>query len=267
MSGAMELRTLLNVVILLLSLCVSGATQALKTKPISEDELGRWLNKQFDCPPDPLPYFWSLNYYDFKGDGNEEAIVVASTCATGTAGPDVHSVIDRDASGNLIELKLPEPDKSAYDSMFGNRNSDLSVHDGLLVETFQDDPERDEPPLVITYKWNGHDFAIVSIKKTGVFKTSYDCAKAGTETENAICHEKELADLDLQLASLYRSALVKLTAAGRATLRAEQRDWMAKRDKECPIYKGWVGCLLDSYQKRIDELKKRSAVAPADPHP
>jgi len=267
MSSATRRTILLNFVILLLSLSASAAFQAQKTKPIGEDELGRWINKQSDCPPGSVPYFSRLDYYDFKGDGDEEAIVVASTCATGTAGTDVHSVIGRDASGNLTELKIPEADKSAYDSMFGNRNSDLSVKDGLLVETFQDDETRDEPPLVITYKWNGHQFAIVSIKKTGVFKTSYDCTKASTETENAICHVKELADLDLQLALLYRLAQAKLTLADRATLRNEQRDWIAKRDKECPIYKGWVDCLSVRYEKRIDELKKRSATAPADVHP
>jgi uncharacterized protein YecT (DUF1311 family) len=257
----------LNVVILFVSLFATAAVEAQTTKRLGEEELGHWINKQFDCPPDPLPYFSSLDYYDFKGDGNEEAIVVASTCETGTAGPDVHSVIGRDASGNLIELKIPEADNSVYDSMFGNSNSELSVENGLLVETFNDDVGRDKPPLVLTYKWNGHEFAIVSIKKSGVFRTSYDCAKAGSETENAICHVKELADLDLELGSLYRSALATLTAAERSTLRAEQREWIAKRDRECPIYKGWVGCLSACYEKRIDELKKRYAAAPAHPHP
>ena len=191
--------------------------------------------------------------------------MVASTCETGTGGPDVHSVVDRDASGELVELKIPEAESKAYDSMFGNRNSDFSLEDGLLVDTFEDDAGRDTPPLVIKYKWTGKEFAIVSIKKTGIFKTSYDCAKVDSEVENAICHVKELADLDVQLGAIYKSVLANLPAVERVSLRAEQRNWIAQRDKECPIYKGWVECLSDSYQKRIDELKKRAAAVPKTP--
>lgn len=168
----------------------------------------------------------------------------------------MHSVIGRDESGELVELKMQEPDNSAYDGLFGNRNSDLSVKDGLLVSTFSDD--RDRSPLVITYKWNGKEFAIVSIKKTGVFKTSYDCTKADSEVEKAICHVEELAKLDVQLGAAYKSLLTKLSAAERTSLRSEQREWLEKRDKECTIYKGWVECLSDYYEKRIDDLKKRS---------
>lgn len=242
------------------------AAQAPKTKPIGKEELGLWINERLDCPPDPPPYFYRLDHYDFKGDGYQEAIVVAATCETGTAGPDVHSVIARDDSGELVELKIPEPDAKVYDNLFGNRNSDLSGENGLLVSTVEDDVGRATAPLVIKYKWNGKEFQIVSIQKTGVFKTSYDCVKAESEVEKAICHVKELADLDVQLSSLYKALSANLTAADRASLKTEQRAWIAKRDRECPIYKGWVECLTDSYQKRIEELKKRtappSAVAP-----
>jgi len=234
---------------------------AQKAKPITEDELGPWINQQRDCQPEDKPSFWPLKYYDFKGDGNEEAIVVAASCATGTAGPDVHAVIGRNAAGELVELKIPEVDNSAYDSLFGNRNSDLSVKDGLLVETFRDDVQRD-PPLIIRYKWNGKEFAVVSIEKTGVFKTSYDCAKAASEVEQAICHTEELAGLDETLGRTYKSLLTQLPAAEQASLRVEQRAWLAARDKECLIYKSWVGCLREVYEKRIEELKKRQEPQP-----
>ena len=238
--------------------------QAQKWKPIGEDELAQWINKQNDCPADSPPYFWRLDYYDFRGDGHEEAIVVASSCMTGTAGPDVHSVVDRDASGALVELKIPEADSKTYDCLFGNSNSDLAEHNGLLVSTFHDDAGE---PLVIKYKWNGKEFAIVSIDKTGVFKTSYDCLKADSDVEKAICHVEELAKLDVQLGASYKSLLAKLSDAERSSLRAEQRQWLAQRDKECVLYKGWVGCLSDHYQKRIDELKKREASLPTADHP
>ena len=128
--------------------------------------------------------------------------MVASTCEDRHGGPDVPSVIARDISGELVELKIPEADKKAYDSLFGNRNSDLSVENGLLVSTFEDDDGRATPLLVIKYKWNEKEFQIVSIEKTGVFRTSYECVKAESDVEKAICHVKELADLDAQLGSL-----------------------------------------------------------------
>jgi uncharacterized protein YecT (DUF1311 family) len=242
---------------LLLCLPFLALAEVQKAQPISQEELSSWINNQRDCSAGSEVYFSRLDYYDFKGDGNQEAIVVASSCATGTAGPDVHSVFGRDASGELIELKIPEPDEKAYDSLFGNRNSDLDVEDGLLVSTFNDDIAR-EPPLIIKYKWNGKQFEIVFLKKTGIFKTSYDCSKADREAENAICHVKELADFDLQLGALYKSVLAKLPPTEQTLLRQEQRAWLSQRDKECLIYKGWVGCLTDYYQKRIDQLKKQS---------
>jgi hypothetical protein len=36
-----------------------------------------------------------LEYSDFTGDGMDEAVVVASGCATATAGPDVQTVLSR----------------------------------------------------------------------------------------------------------------------------------------------------------------------------
>ena len=261
MSASFRKSTWFFVVAVLLYPCVAHA-QTQKWKPIGEDELGQWIDKQNDCPLDSPPYFWRLDYFDFKGDGNEEAIVVASSCMTGTAGPDIHSVVGRDSQGELVELKIPDVDPKTYDCLFGNSNSDLAERDGLLVSTFHDDAGE---PLVIKYKWNGKEFAIVSIDKTGVFKTSYDCTKADADVEKAICHVEELAKLDVELGAGYKALLAKLSEAGRNSLRAEQRQWLAQRDKECVLYKGWVGCLSDYYQKRIDEFGKRSAPPAAVP--
>src|SRR5579863_843000 len=94
-------------------------------------------------------------------------------------------------------------------------------------------------------------------RKTGVYPTSYDCARKLTEMENLICHVDSLAALDVQLGAIYKSLLAKLAAADRDSLREEQREWLASREKTCPIYKGWLGCLSDYYQKRVEMLKKR----------
>ena len=247
---------------LLLCLSLGLSVRAQDARAISEEEISQWVNLSRDCRTGSQPYFWRLDYFDFKGDGNQEAIVVASSCATGTAGPDIHSVLSLDTSGEIVELKIHEVDPSTYDNLFGNRNYDLTVEQGLLVATYGDDPKR-ELPLIIRYKWNGEEFDVVSIKKTGVFRTSYDCAKAQGEVENAICHVKELAELDLQLSSTYKALLARLAAPDRQGLKSEQRAWILERDQDCAPYKGWVDCLTEYYQKRMDQLKRRSASLPA----
>ncbi len=247
---------LTRTLVILLCLSFIPWARAQNAKPIEKQEVADWLNRKYDCLPEPPVHFWRFEYFDFTGDGSEQAIVVASTCETGTAGPDIHSVLARDSDGELEELKIDEPVPKTYDNMFGNRNYDLSVEKDLLVATFTDDGDR-ATPLIIKYKWNGEEFAVASIQKTGVFPTSYDCTKTLTEVENAICHVKTLATLDVELNGLYKLRLAKLTGPGRDALREEQRQWLAARDKSCAIYKGWVSCLSDYYQKRIDELKKQ----------
>jgi uncharacterized protein YecT (DUF1311 family) len=256
--------TLTRTFAILLCLSLVQSARAQKSKPIEKQEIAKWINELNECPDDPPLYFYRLDYFDFKGDDTKQAIVVASTCMTGTAGPDIHSVFARDSDGELAELKIPEADPKTYDNLFGNRNYDLSAEDGLLVATFGDDSDRDTP-LTIKYKWNGKEFAIASIEKTGVFPTSYDCAKATGEVERAICHVGTLADLDVQLNALYKTLQSGLNLPDRQALRQEQRQWIVTRDKQCAPYKGWVSCLTEYYQKRIAELKKRTAVsAPKD---
>ena len=255
-----KIRMLFLALAILPSLCLIPFAGAQKLKPISKEEIIQWLNRNDECPADQLPDFRRLDYYDFKGDGNQEAIVVAATCMSGTGGPDVHSVFGRDSDGEVEELKTPEVDAKTAANLFGNRNSDLVVENGLLVANVEDDPSRTKIPLIIRYKWNGKEFVVDSIHKTGVYPTSYDCTKAARgDVEDAICHVEELAALDLQLSATYKALLAKLSAADRDTLETEQRAWLADRGKRCALYKGWIGCITDFYQKRIDELKKRPA--------
>jgi uncharacterized protein YecT (DUF1311 family) len=249
----------------LLCLCFIPCAHAQKPKPIDEKEISDWYNRKYECPEDRPLYFYTFEEFDFQRTGTDQAIIVAMSCQGGTGGPDIHAVLSRNAEGDLVELNIPDPDPKTYDNLFGNRNSDLSVEDGLLVATFSDDPDRDNTPLTIKYKWNGKEFVIDAIEKTGIYPTSYDCsAKTLTEVENLICHVDTLAALDVQLNILYKSLLAKRTGIQRDALREEQRQWLATREKTCPIYKGWLSCLSDYYQERIDALNRRAETpAPA----
>lgn len=179
----------------------------------------------------------------------------------------MHAVYKRGADGKLVELPFlnakgdpalsndPAADDAKY-PVFGNSNFTLAVENGMLVVRCGDSSDRDEP-LTIWYKWDGAKFIVNHIKAQGPFPTSYDCAKAANEQDRAICYSPSVAALDVQLSQVYRAALQKLPAEKKQELRAQQREWLAHREKKCTIYKWWVGCLTDLYTKRIAELKQR----------
>ena len=53
---------------------------------------------------------------------------------------------------------------------------------------------------------------------------SFDCGKASTFVEKAICTDKQLSGLDDQLAGLYKAG--RAAAANSATLEADQKAWL-----------------------------------------
>lgn len=252
-------------------------------KKITEGEIKSFINSGFGggsedvCESLDQIYLSHLEYYDFTGDSQPQAIVVASTCMTGTAGPDVHVVYKRGADGKLVELPFlnakgdpPAPEISAHSAssnapvnngegveipLFGNRNYTLTVENGMLVAHFGDTSDREEP-VVIWYKWDGAKFVVDHKKVQGPFPTSYDCAKATKEMDRAICYSPSVAALDVQLGQVYKAALKKLPAE-KKQLQTQQREWLINREKQCTIYKWWVECLQESYTKRLAELKQR----------
>lgn len=127
--------------------------------------LVKWITHESDCDDSGQPAeINDLQYFDFDHDGRDELVVTASTCNTGTAGPDVHSVFFREPNGAFREFALPDVDRKYYQPMIGNRNFDVSIVRGAIVATWHDRSNRPLPPLVITYVWNGIDFIPRSIR-------------------------------------------------------------------------------------------------------
>lgn len=254
---------------LLLIASFAGSTPAVWAQEnapgdISQAEIKEVINQNSDCDSLDQIAIDHLEYFDFSGDGRKQAVVVASTCMTGTAGPDVHAVYQRDGAGKLVEHSLDQlkPLCCPYSHdlpVFGNPNYGIAVEKGQLVARWMDGSDR-ENPLVIWYKWDGKEFVVDHTKVEGPFTTSYDCSKATKEIDRAICYSSSVAALDVQLSQVYRTALRQ--NADRAGLQQQQRDWLAQREKQCVIYKWWVDCLSDMYTKRIAELEK--AVGPQD---
>lgn len=112
-------------------------------------------------------------------------------------------------------------------------------------------------------------FLLISAQSAPMYKTSYDCTKAQKEVDRAICYVEPLANLGIELDAAYSSLAKTLSAEDRKQLVQQQREWLAKRDHDCVIYKFWVECLTDRYAARIAELKKAAAghaQAPAPVH-
>lgn len=90
---------------------------------------------------------------------------------------------------------------------------------------------------------------------------SFDCAKAETPDEQAICASYVLSDLDTQMATLYGVRMqIPMLMGARGAAQDEQHAWLIRRHA-CG---GDVACIVQSYQQRIAELKQTIAEAMQD---
>lgn len=99
--------------------------------------------------------------------------------------------------------------------------------------------------------------ALASAVLTGAAAASpsFDCAKAGTATEHAICASARLSALDRALAEAYRAARSGVGAAERDRIRSEQIDWLGARDA-CAAD---PDCLAERMEARIAALRDGAA--------
>ena len=93
-----------------------------------------------------------------------------------------------------------------------------------------------------------------------VFPASFDCSKAQTNTEKAICSDAYLSALDSVLGATYNELINKIYSEDKSTqdsildeIKNDQRKWIKQDRKAC---KSKTVCLRELYQRRIDYLKK-----------
>jgi curved DNA-binding protein CbpA len=80
---------------------------------------------------------------------------------------------------------------------------------------------------------------------------SFDCTRATFPSERLVCSSKELASLDLEMASAYHEALARAGTKERmAALRESQNHWLRRTRESCNN----VSCLVDIYVERIRDL-------------
>ena len=82
---------------------------------------------------------------------------------------------------------------------------------------------------------------------------SFDCAKAGTPTEKAICRDPAVSKLDEEVAAAFKAAQAFWPAGNWKTyILTEQRNWLKDRNGIC---KADAACLRDDYDRRLIYLK------------
>ena len=81
---------------------------------------------------------------------------------------------------------------------------------------------------------------------------SFDCAKARSQDEKAICASLTLNDKDVRMSVLYDINKRTLAMGGRGALQDSQQEWLRDRRK-CGANRA---CLNRSYDKRLDELER-----------
>ena len=88
-------------------------------------------------------------------------------------------------------------------------------------------------------------------------KPSFDCAKASSFAEKAICSNDDLAQLDVRMSKAYKAQLA--ATSNITSAKAAQRAWVKKREA-C----GSVACIRTLYAARIPELGGGIVVAAAN---
>lgn len=87
---------------------------------------------------------------------------------------------------------------------------------------------------------------------------SFDCTKAKTPQEKAICSSKELSAADDRMAAAYQTVLAAVPSDIAAELRATQRSWIRGMPYACRdnlSSDALTGCLSKYYQARIHALR------------
>jgi uncharacterized protein len=92
--------------------------------------------------------------------------------------------------------------------------------------------------------------ATIAIASSTAYAAGFDCGKAKTVQEKAICASPSLSQADERLAERYRTAMNAVSTEGKARLRGDQRTWLAHLGKSCPA-DGLDTCLERAYRERL----------------
>jgi hypothetical protein len=123
----------------------------------------------------------------------------------------------------------------------------------LTIERAPDDRLLATIDELSCFNWSSHERLVFVREGVTVHeRASFDCRKAATPVERAICADRDLAEADRLLAAAYAAA----GGSGKdARLEAAQRAWVAERDRRCGPEKEPARCLFRAYGRRILEMR------------
>lgn len=94
------------------------------------------------------------------------------------------------------------------------------------------------------------DFLQKALNYSVISKPSFDCEKASTSVEIAICQSPELSNLDVQISETYFEAIKK----GSHSVKKDQKNWMRNVRNECAKDLHIKKCLDDVMGSRLRSL-------------
>jgi TonB family protein len=98
-----------------------------------------------------------------------------------------------------------------------------------------------------------------------LFETSFDCRASSLGlVERAICADRGLAAMDVEMSQLYQSVRDSADPLSREELVAEQRDWLADR-RRCADIPFPQDCIANEYRARTRRLRQLSDMQQAAP--
>jgi uncharacterized protein len=84
----------------------------------------------------------------------------------------------------------------------------------------------------------------------GAGAQTFDCRYAQRPAERAICQDRILSQLDVQMSNLYFSLINRVGPHMARIIRADQQAWL--RDRNACGYH--IGCVDSAYRRRISQL-------------
>lgn len=97
-------------------------------------------------------------------------------------------------------------------------------------------------------------------KPAPTYKTSFDCGDARARVEKLICHDPQLAQMDIELMRLYRLALTDEHSVPLPDkVMRDQQFWIDARN-QCGTAPEPKTCTVRSYAERAHQLRQGSAI-------
>jgi len=100
-------------------------------------------------------------------------------------------------------------------------------------------------PLVIA-------LALTFVAPVAAHAASFDCQRAKSADEKAVCAYLPLNDKDVRMSVLYEINKRTLAMGGRDAIQDQQRQWLTER-RRCGANRS---CLIRLYDRRLGELEK-----------